>query len=56
MTEFVLTPARGGGYVACDPVTGTTSQGDDIAQALANLREAVELYCEEFPKLTDFSL
>ena len=56
MTEFVLTPARGGGYVACDPVTGTTSQGDDIAQALANLREAVDLYCEEFPKLPDFSL
>ena len=45
----VLTPAPEGGYVAYNPDTGTASQGDDIADALANLREAVELYLEEFP-------
>jgi predicted RNase H-like HicB family nuclease len=45
----VLTPAAEGGYVAYNPDTGTTSQGNDIAEALANLREAVELYLEEFP-------
>ena len=45
----VLTPAPEGGYVAYNPDTGTSTQGDDIADALGNLREAVELYLEEFP-------
>ncbi len=45
----VLTPDPTGGYVAYNPDTGTTTQGEDIADALANLREAVELYLEEFP-------
>jgi predicted RNase H-like HicB family nuclease len=45
----VLTPAEEGGFVAYNPETGTTSQGDTIEEALANLREAVELYLEEFP-------
>ena len=45
----VLTPDPSGGYVAYNPDTGTTTQGDDIADALANLREAVELFLEEFP-------
>jgi predicted RNase H-like HicB family nuclease len=45
----VLTPADEGGYVALNPETGTMSQGDTIEEAIANLREAVELYLEEFP-------
>ncbi len=45
----VLTPAEIGGYVACNPETGTASQGDTVEQAVANLREAVELYLEDFP-------
>lgn len=45
----VLTPAEEGGFVALNPETGTTSQGETIEGALANLREAVELYLEEFP-------
>lgn len=45
----VLTPAEEGGYVAHNPETGTVSQGETIEEALANLREAVELYLEEFP-------
>lgn len=52
----VLTPDPTAGYVAHDAVTGTTSQGDDIAQALANLREAVALYLEEFPTPPDRTL
>ena len=32
-----------------NPETGTTTQGDTIDQALANLREATTLYLEEFP-------
>jgi predicted RNase H-like HicB family nuclease len=32
-----------------NPETGTASQGDTEAEALANLVEATELYLEEFP-------
>ena len=45
----VLTPAAEGGFVALNPETGTTSQGETVEEALANLREATELYLEEFP-------
>jgi predicted RNase H-like HicB family nuclease len=36
-------------YVATCPEVGTVSQGRTIEEALANLREATELYLEEFP-------
>jgi predicted RNase H-like HicB family nuclease len=45
----ILTPAPEGGYVAFNPETGTTTQGESVEEALANLREATELYLEEFP-------
>ena len=45
----VLTPAREGGFVATNPETGTTTQGETVEEALANLREATELYLEESP-------
>jgi predicted RNase H-like HicB family nuclease len=45
----VLTPAIEGGYVALNPETGTTTQGESIEEALANLQEATALYLEEFP-------
>jgi predicted RNase H-like HicB family nuclease len=45
----VLTPAEEGGYVALNPETGTTTQGENIDEALTNLKEATELYLEEFP-------
>jgi predicted RNase H-like HicB family nuclease len=45
----VLTPAEEGGFVALNPETGTTTEGESIEQALANLREATELFLEEFP-------
>ncbi len=45
----VLIPAPEGGFVAVNPETGTTSQGETIEESLANLREATELYLEEFP-------
>ena len=45
----VLTPAEEGGYVAFNPETGTTTEGDSIEEALANLREATSPYLEEFP-------
>ena len=45
----VLTPASEGGFVATNPETGTTTQGETVEEALANLREATELHLEEFP-------
>lgn len=45
----VLTPADEGGFIAYNPETGTTTQGDTIDEALSNLREAVELYLEVVP-------
>ncbi|MFH0927398.1 MAG: type II toxin-antitoxin system HicB family antitoxin [Candidatus Micrarchaeota archaeon] len=37
-----------GMYVAKCPEVGTVSQGSSIEEALANLKEATELYLEEF--------
>lgn len=45
----VLIPAVEAGFVALNPETGSASQGESIPEALANLREATELYLEEFP-------
>ena len=36
-------------YVAECPEVGTVSQGRTIEEAIANLKEATELYLEEFP-------
>ena len=36
-------------YVAECPEVGTVSQGYTIEKAIANLKEATELYLEEFP-------
>jgi len=39
-------------FVAECSETGTASQGATIEEAIANLREATELYLEEFPQRT----
>ncbi len=44
----VLTPAEEGGFVALNPETGTTTQGETVEEALANLKEATTLYLAEF--------
>lgn len=36
-------------YVAKCPEVGTVSQGKTVEEALSNLKEATELYLEEFP-------
>ncbi len=36
-------------YVAECPEVGTVSQGRTIEEAISNLKEATELYLEEFP-------
>ena len=40
-------------YVAKCPEVGTVSQGKTIEEAVANLKEATELYLEEFPLKVD---
>ena len=49
MFTAVLSPAKEGGFTAFNPETGTTSQGETAEDALQNLREATQLYLEEFP-------
>lgn len=36
-------------YIAVCPEVGTASQGKTIEEAIENLKEATELYLEEFP-------
>ena len=48
-SSAIITPATEGGYVAFNPETGTTTQGETVEEALANLLEATEFYLEEFP-------
>lgn len=48
----VLTEAEEGGFIALNPETGTTTQGETIDEALKNLQEATALYLEEFPLVT----
>ena len=44
-------------YIAKCPEVGTISQGHTIEEALENLKEATELYLEEFPlKIIERSL
>ncbi len=44
----VLMHADEGGFVALNPETGTTTQGETVDEAIDNLREATTLYLEEF--------
>ena len=45
----VLTAADEGGFIALNPETSTTTQGETIAEAVLNMKEATSLYLEEFP-------
>lgn len=45
----VLIPAPEGGFTALNPETKSTSQGETVEEAVADLREATELYLEAFP-------
>ena len=40
-------------YVAECPEIGTVSQGFSIEEAITNLKEATELYLDEFPQKTN---
>ncbi|MDQ2751881.1 MAG: type II toxin-antitoxin system HicB family antitoxin [Bacteroidota bacterium] len=45
-----------GEYVALNPDTDVASQGSTIDEALANLKEALELYFEEVSDKTNVNL
>ena len=48
-SAVIFPDADGDWLVAHNPETGTTTQGKTFEEALANLREATELYLSEFP-------
>lgn len=46
--QVIIQPDETGGYnVSCPSLPGCHSQGDTIDEALANIREAIELYIED---------
>jgi len=40
-------------YVIKEVITGVTTQGKTVEEAINNLKEAVELYLEEMPELVE---
>ena len=44
----VLTAADEGGFIALNPETDTTTQGETVDEAIANLKEATSLYLTVF--------
>jgi predicted RNase H-like HicB family nuclease len=50
LTAVIYPDAESDWLVAYNPETGTTTQGKTLEEALANLKEATELYLEEFPQ------
>jgi len=49
LTFTAIVSKEEGMYVAKCPEVGTASQGETIEKAVKNLKEATELYLEEFP-------
>jgi predicted RNase H-like HicB family nuclease len=49
-TFTAVSHREGTWYVVECPEVGTVSQGETIDETLANLRQATELYLQEFPQ------
>jgi predicted RNase H-like HicB family nuclease len=48
--QIILEPSEEGGYTVIVPVLpGCISEGDSLDEAMANIREAIELYLEPAP-------
>ena len=45
----VFTESEEGGFIALNPETGTTTQGETYQEAIHNLKDATTLYLGEFP-------
>jgi predicted RNase H-like HicB family nuclease len=41
--KAIVTPAEEGGVIALNPDAGTTTQGETVKEAVANLKEATAL-------------
>ncbi len=62
--KIILEPAEEGGYVvSCPAILGTYSQGESVYEAVANIKEAIELSLEcyrddgvPFPKDVEVTL
>ncbi len=50
LSAIVYPDAESDWLVAMNPETGTTTQGKTLDEALANLKEATEIFLEEFPE------
>jgi len=50
LTAVIYPDSESNWLVAHNPETGTTTQGKTFEEALANLKEATELYLSEFPR------
>jgi len=45
--KIILEPSEDGGYTALVPaLPGCISEGDSVEEAMANIREAIELFLE----------
>ena len=52
--QVILEPSDEGGYTVSVPaLSGCISEGDNIDEALANIKEAIELYLEPLEEATD---
>lgn len=50
--KVILEPSEDGGYTALVPaLPGCISEGDSVADAMENAREAIELYLEPIDEL-----
>jgi predicted RNase H-like HicB family nuclease len=48
--QIILEPSEEGGYTVTVPaLPGCISEGDSLDEAVANIREAIELYLEPDP-------
>lgn len=52
--QVILEPSDEGGYTVSVPaLPGCISEGDNIDEALANIKEAIELYVEPIEEITE---
>ena len=52
--QVILEPSDEGGYTVSVPaLPGCISEGDNIDEALANIKEAIELYLEPIEEITE---
>ena len=52
--QVILEPSDEGGYTVSVPaLPGCISEGDNIDEALVNIKEAIELYLEPLEEATD---